>query len=130
MEVSREIYWNVGTGVMIPMYLILFATFGAIFYMIKDRVALYKKGLPKDRFDQRNIRIKNVLKKVFFQSKVLKVPGPGRGHAIFFWGFILLFIGTLIIMLQADVLKPLFGINILQGTFYKFYSQTHRISYL
>ena len=28
MEATREIYWNIGHGVVIPMYVLAFAAFG------------------------------------------------------------------------------------------------------
>lgn len=30
MEATREIYWNIGHGVVIPMYILAFAAFGVM----------------------------------------------------------------------------------------------------
>jgi Fe-S oxidoreductase/nitrate reductase gamma subunit len=122
MEATREIYWNVGHGVALPMYFftaLCFAIFGYGFY---KRFPLYRLGKPLHRLDQLPKRISLYLRYLFSQSKVLRVPEPGSLHALFFWGFLLLFIGTLLIMAQADFSDPLFGVRFLKGTFYKLYS--------
>jgi len=98
---------------------ICFAVFGYGFYR---RFPMYRLGKPLDRLDQLPRRIYLLLRDTFTQSKVLRVPEPGSLHALFFWGFFLLFIGTLLIMAQADFSDPLFGVRFLKGTFYKGYS--------
>jgi len=122
MEATREIYWNVGHGVVLPMYffaLVSFAIFGYGFYR---RLHGYRIGKPLDRLDQLPRRIFLLLRGMLSQSKVLRVLEPGSLHAMFFWGFGLLFIGTLLIMAQADFSDPIFGVRFLTGTFYKIYS--------
>ncbi|MFA5874427.1 MAG: heterodisulfide reductase-related iron-sulfur binding cluster [Anaerolineales bacterium] len=55
---------------------------------------------------------------------MLLVKVPGITHALLFWGILLLFIGTLLIMAQVDFTEPLFNIDFLKGTFYRIYSLT------
>jgi len=52
----------------------------------------------------------------------LRVRGPGVAHGLFFWGFFLLFLGTCLIVVQADFTDLLFGVKFLKGTFYKLFS--------
>ncbi|UFS70022.1 4Fe-4S dicluster domain-containing protein [Geomonas sp. RF6] len=124
MEASRQIYWNVGLGVLLPMYFFTALTFAAVVFGFYRRVQVYKLGKPLHRRDQIPRRISIFLKNVFTQLQVLRVPGPGSLHAFFFWGFFLLFIGTLLIMIQVDFSQPLFGLRFLRGTFYEIYSLT------
>ena len=49
---------------------------------------------------------------------------PGLLHGFFFWGFVLLFIGTTLIVIQADFTDLLFDVKFLKGTFYKLFSIT------
>jgi Fe-S oxidoreductase/nitrate reductase gamma subunit len=124
MEATREIYWNVGHGVVLPMYFfaaLAFAVFGYGFYR---RFQFYRLGQKLDRLDQLPRRIFLLLRGALMQSKVLRVLEPGSLHALFFWGFGLLFIGTLLIMAQADFSEPLLGVRFLKGDFYRFYSAT------
>ena len=122
MEATREIYWNVGHGVVLPMYLFTLVAVAVCCYGLYRRVEVYRQGKALDRFDNPGQRLTLLLKNLFGQLKVLRVGGPGVPHALFFWGFFLLFIGTLLVMAQADFTQPVFDVVILKGTFYKFYS--------
>ncbi len=124
MEFTREIYWNVGHGptTLLPMYLL---TLAAVFVLLREfvaRVKIYKQGKPVERFDQRSRRISAMLKAVLLQAKVIRVKGPGLAHGLFFWGFGLLFLGTVLIVVQADFTDLFFGIKFLKGNFYLLFS--------
>jgi Fe-S oxidoreductase/nitrate reductase gamma subunit len=122
MEATREIYWNVGRVVQGPMYF-LFAVAAVIFIRgYVRRFAVYKKGKALNRLDRLNERIVLLVENMFAQIQVLRVPGPGSLHAFFFWGFGLLFIGTLLVMAQADFTDLFFHWVFLEGTFYKIFS--------
>jgi Fe-S oxidoreductase len=49
-------------------------------------------------------------------------PLAGVGHALIFYGFLVLFAGTAILAFQDDVAKPLFGFDFWRGSFYLGYS--------
>ena len=122
MEATREIYWNVNHGLIWVMYLFAFLAVGACAFGFWKRLPMYRQAKPLERLDRLALRIKLMLQGALTQGKVLRVPEPGTLHAFFFWGFLLLFIGTLLIMLQVDFTAPLFGLTFLKGTFYKTYS--------
>ncbi len=124
MELTREIYWNVGHGLstLLPMYLLTIAAISVLVYGALKRLKVYRQGQPVERLDQLPVRIVNLLKGVLLQRKVLRVTGPGMAHGLFFWGFFLLFIGTCLIVLQADISSPLFGVTFLKGSFYLLFS--------
>jgi len=121
MEATRQIYWNVGHSVLIPMYLLVILAIGSIVYNFIKRLDVYKQGKPLDRYSNWPERLNILLKNVLGQVKVLNSPA-GIFHAFFFWGFIVLVIGTTLVFIQADFLHPLFGIIFLKGTFYKIFS--------
>jgi Fe-S oxidoreductase/nitrate reductase gamma subunit len=124
MEFTREIYWNVGHGAetLVPMYLFAFAAIGLLVKGFLSRIKVYKQGLPLDRTDQRGNRIRRMLENVLLQKKVATVRWPGLLHGLFFWGFGLLFIGTTLIVIQADFTDLLFDVKFLKGTFYLLFS--------
>ncbi|TYB34727.1 MAG: 4Fe-4S dicluster domain-containing protein [Flexistipes sinusarabici] len=122
MEFTREIYWNVGHGVLIPMYLLTFIAIGIMIFGFYKRYLVYKMGGSENRLDSLFDRIFYMLRNVFSQQKVIRERIPGIFHGIFFWGFLLLFIGTLLVFLQADFTNPLFGIKFLTGIFYLVFS--------
>src|SRR6266568_6368020 len=117
MEATRELYWNIGHGaaVLIPMYLFTFAALGLLLRGGLQRLKIYQQGKPLNRTDKRFVRIKELVKNVLLQSKVLQVKGPGYAHALFFWGFALLFVGTCFVAAQADFTDLLFGYRFLSG---------------
>jgi len=124
MENTREIYWNVGhgAGTLVPMYLLSFVAVAILVYVFLNRLKNYQQGQPLDRTDQLPLRVTTMVKNILLQSKVLNVRGPGLAHALFFWGFFLLFLGTCLIVLQADFTDLFFGVKFLKGSFYLFFS--------
>ena len=122
MEVTREIYWNVGAGVVLPMYILALAAFGIMLWGLRKRLAHWRQGKTLDRFNCQGKRTQRMLFEILTQWKVLRVRSGGIFHSLFFWGFMILFAGTLLVMLQADFLTPVFQTNILQGNFYRVFS--------
>ncbi|HEX5773980.1 MAG TPA: heterodisulfide reductase-related iron-sulfur binding cluster, partial [Geomobilimonas sp.] len=122
MEVTREIYWNIGHGVVIPMYLLSIAAVAVLVWGFWKRLPLYTIGKPLDRFDRYDERVKRMIDEVFGQGKVARVKDGGLPHNLFFWGFLTLFVGTLLVMAQADFFTPLMQVNLLSGEFYKAFS--------
>lgn len=126
MEYTRELYWNIGhgAGTLVPMYLLTLAALGALVWGFLRRTRVYRQGKPLNRTDHLATRIGRALKQVLTQIRVLRVPGAGTAHGLFFWSFLLLFIGTCLVALQADFTHLLFGVKFLHGTFYKIFSLT------
>ncbi|MDH4006524.1 MAG: heterodisulfide reductase-related iron-sulfur binding cluster [Desulfuromonadales bacterium] len=124
MEFTREIYWNVGHGAttLVPMYLLTLAAVALFVNEAWKRIQVYRLGGSLERTDNLVERILNMLKAVLLQTRVLNVRGPGMAHALFFWGFFLLFIGTCLIVLQADFTDLFFGVKFLKGNFYLVFS--------
>ncbi|WP_305043022.1 heterodisulfide reductase-related iron-sulfur binding cluster [Geoalkalibacter sp.] len=124
MELTREIYWNIGQGAatLVPMYLLTLAAFGVLAWGFWRRIQVYRLGRAENRRDEAGLRASSALRQVLGQVKVMRVPGAGTAHGLFFWGFFLLFIGTCLIVVQADFTDPLFGVRFLKGNFYLFFS--------
>ncbi|MBK5277218.1 MAG: 4Fe-4S dicluster domain-containing protein [Desulfuromonadales bacterium] len=124
METTRELYWNVGHGatLLIPMYLFTFVALGFLVRSGIRRLKIYRQGKALNRTGQPGVRIVEFLRNVLLQGKVLLVKGPGYAHGFFFWGFLLLLIGTCLVAAQADFTDLLFGYRFLKGDFYKYFS--------
>ena len=122
MEATREIYWNIGHGVVIPMYILACAAFGVIGWGFWKRLPIWRQGKALDRFDRYDERVKRMISDVFSQVKIYRVTDGGVFHSIFFWSFLILFAGTMLVMIQADFFTPLLQINLLAGEFYKAFS--------
>jgi Fe-S oxidoreductase/nitrate reductase gamma subunit len=103
------------------MYVLALAAMGLCLWGFYQRLPTYRIGRALNRLDQLPSRIRLYLANSLGQVRVFSVPGPGTLHALYFWGFLLLFIGTLLVMVQADFTDPLFSLRFLRGTFYKIF---------
>lgn len=111
---TREIYWNIsGTFVM---YLLLLPTVAVFAYGLWRRVRLWRIGKPDGRLDQIPRRLGLLFRHAVMQARLAQNPLAGFFHILFSWGFVLLFIGTLVVMIEADLRIP-----IMQGNFYLFF---------
>ena len=66
-------------------------------------------------------RVKLVAKHALGQARVLSQAYPGVMHATMFWGFLALFMGTVLATIDYDITLPLFGYKLLKGDFYLYY---------
>ena len=111
---TRPIYWNItGHWVMYPLMLIALAIFA---YGIWRRVRLWRLGRPEARLDQIGERLKLVVKHAVLQARLAQNKVAGFFHIFLSWGFVILFIGTLVVAVEAD-----FGIPIMRGNFYLYF---------
>jgi Fe-S oxidoreductase len=58
-------------------------------------------GLDENRTDRPDVRTRNLLTIGFLQSKILRDPFGGMMHALVFWGFVVLGLGTVEILIQG-----------------------------
>jgi len=122
MTFTREIYWNVGHGVVLPMYLFAALTVAIMIYGFSRRIRVYRQGKPLPRLDHLPARIVRAVKRGLGQLRVMLVKLPGIAHALMFWGILLLFTGTVLVLIQVDFTKPLFNLDFLKGSFYLAFS--------
>ena len=64
MEITREIYWNVGHGAttLVPMYLLTFAAVALFVNEAWQRIEGYRQGKSIDRLDNLPVRVFSMLK--------------------------------------------------------------------
>src|SRR5262250_2658185 len=96
MGPTREIYGNIVGGELV--YLIMVLSFSLVGWALYRHYCLLVQGLG--------------------QQKTLR-EGPGLLHFCVYAGFIVLFIGTLMVAVHEDL-----GLHFLYGNFYLFYSLT------
>jgi Fe-S oxidoreductase/nitrate reductase gamma subunit len=124
-EVTREFYFNVGGphGFMRwGVYIFMFAAVFYLLYTIIKKVLIWRQGKGELRTDFPEKRILAVIKYAFFQAKVLKEKYPGLMHAGIFFGFVGLFIVTMIIVVQEDFTGLFFNVHFIYGDFYIIWS--------
>jgi nitrate reductase gamma subunit/ferredoxin len=122
MNDTREFYWNVGHGVIPAMFLFFAIALAILAYGFIGRIKVYRQGKPLKRLDHLPVRLWRAVKRGFGQLRVMIVKLPGIAHAFMFWGILLLFLGTVIVMIQVDFTDPLFSIRFIKGPFYLYFS--------
>ena len=117
----RDTFWNVPLWAQIFLYVGGAVAVAIFAYGVWQRVRLWRAGGPENRFDRIPDRVKLVAKHALGQARVLSQAYPGVMHATVFWGFLALFMGTVLATIDYDITLPLFGVKLLKGTFYLFY---------
>ena len=117
----RDTFWNVPSWAQIALYVGGALAIAYLVYGLYQRVTLWRQGLPEDRLDRIPERLGLVVQHALGQVRTLSQAYPGVMHAIMFWGFLALFMGTVLATIDWDIALPLFGYKLLKGDFYLFY---------
>jgi len=117
----RDTFWNVPGWAQIALYVGGAAAIAFLVYGLWQRVTLWRQGLPEDRLDRIPERLGLVGAHALGQVRTLSQAYPGVMHAIMFWGFLALFMGTVLATIDWDIALPLFGYKLLKGHFYLLY---------
>lgn len=117
MQPTRQIYGNIVGGEVV--YLCMLVAFGLLGWALYRHLRLWRQGRSENRFEELGRRLKAMLLHGLGQQKTLREATPGLLHFLMYSGFIVLFIGTLMIAVQEDL-----GLRFLHGPFYLFYSLT------
>src|SRR3989440_11328950 len=120
----RDTFWNVPGWAQVALYVGGALAVAIFAYGMWQRVSLWRRGVPEHRFDRIPERIRLVLAHALGQARTLSQAYPGVMHAIMFWGFLALFMGTVLATIDWDITLPLFGVKLLKGGFYLFYETT------
>ena len=120
----RDTFWNVPGWAQVGLYVGGAIAVAIFAYGLWQRINLWRAGLPENRFDQIPLRLRLVAVHALAQARVLSQAYPGVMHATMFWGFLALFMGTVLATIDWDITLPLFGYKLLKGPFYLFYETT------
>ena len=117
----RDTFWNVPGWAQVALYIGGVVAVAICAYGVWQRVQLWRQGREEARFDRIPDRVRLVLTQVLGQVRVLSQAYPGVMHATVFWGFLALFMGTVLATIDWDITLPLFGYKLLKGPFYLAY---------
>jgi Fe-S oxidoreductase/nitrate reductase gamma subunit len=116
----RDTFWNVPAWAQFLLYALSFVAIGVFGLGLWSRIALWREGKPENRFDRLPDRVRLLVRHVLLQGRTLSQRYPGVMHALMFWGFCVLFLGTVLATIDYDIALPL-GFKLLKGPFYLFY---------
>ena len=121
MSPTREILWNIGSPAVLALYILLAVPFAFLALGLARRVRMWRRGQPDDlRAGAWGTRLTTALTRSILHGRIVRRGKlyAGLMHAAIFGGFMILFIGTLIVLLEEDVTVPFFGWSFYQGDFY------------
>jgi Fe-S oxidoreductase len=118
VEVGREVFGNI-PPMVVAMFYIMVATFiGISIGLFAMRARNWERGAWEKRSGEMKKRLHRFRQGVTMKT-VMEDPGAGVMHALLYYGFIVLFIGT--VVLEIDHLAPT-ALKFLHGAFYQWYS--------
>ncbi len=116
--VGRRIFGDV-PGVVVAMFYVGVSAFlGVAVFLFAQRARNWERGAAERRAGRLRARLLR-LRDGLAMRTVAEDPAAGALHAMIYWGFLVLFLGT--VVLEIDHLAPA-GLKFLHGPFYEGYS--------
>lgn len=122
-EITRVLFENFQPQAIYLFYAFGYAAIAVFLYGTYVQIRKYRRGQPDGSWGalwQRFIRMVKTMGT--HRTLVRRDKNAGRAHALIFFGFILLFIGTATITLEYDITARLFGWHFWYGDFYLWFS--------
>ena len=124
-EKTRDVLWGLGTALEILWYALAVFSVVVFAYGVARPIAKYRRGhgafLPP--LAELPERFRNATRTLFAHSSIKRRdPYVGWAHRAIFYGWIVLFAGTVILAINTDVTGRIFGWHFFKGDFYLVYS--------
>ncbi len=123
---ARDVFRNLSGPAIALFYALAVATIAVFSYGLWRRIQKYRRGRPAYRLPHLRARLAGRARAVALHSTLSKRHvWVGLAHFGIFWGFVALFIGTVIIMIDYDMIRlvnPAW--RFWRGSFYLWYSVT------
>jgi Fe-S oxidoreductase len=122
---TRDTFWGMGTGLEILWYALALVSVLVFCYGLALPLAKYRRGRgtwmpPSSELPGRFREATRIL--VSHSSIGRRDPYVGWAHRMIFYGFAVLFAGTVILAVNSDLTGPVFGWHFFKGDFYLGYS--------
>lgn len=121
---AREVFRNLSPLAIAVFYALAATTLAVFAAGVWRRVRKYRRGRPAGRWAHGRARLLRGAAAVAGHTTLARRHrGTGLAHLGVFWGFVALFIGTVIIMIDYDMVRLVNpGWRFWRGTFYLWYS--------
>ena len=116
--VGREIFGNIPGPVVALFYVTVSAFIFVVFYLFALRTMNWERGAPESRRGLLKRRV-HAAREGLQMKTLLRDPAAGLMHSAVYYGFVVLFLGT--VTLEIDHLLPS-GLKFLEGRVYQGYS--------
>lgn len=122
-EITRVLFENFQPQAIYLFYAFGYAAIAVFLYGTYVQIRKYRRGQPDGSWGALWQRFIGMVKTMgTHRTLVRRDKNAGRAHALIFFGFILLFIGTATITLEYDITARLFGWHFWYGDFYLWFS--------
>jgi Fe-S oxidoreductase len=122
---TREVFWAFPTWLEVLWYVLAAASVLVFAYGVARPAAKYLRGHrtgwpPRSELPG---RVREALRILLAHASIKRRDGfAGAAHAAIFYGFVVLFIGTVVLAINTDVTERIFGWRFMTGDFYRGYS--------
>jgi len=115
---TRELLWNVPGWAEVAMYVGAAVAFLMLATDMARRIGMYRRGRPTGSLEGTVLaRIGDLVSNGLLQLQLARDRFAGVMHLSLFWGFVVLLVGTIILVFQID-----FGLEFFYGRFYLIFS--------
>ncbi len=119
--VTRPGFWNIPVWGIVTIYLLGLIACIICGYGIYKSYILWRGGRPANQKSDTRMRWGFIAKDALEQKQIRSKPLGSWLHFWIFWGFVFLFFGTAIAVLDWDIAKLIFGKQFLFGANYYLY---------
>ncbi len=122
-QATREIFMNFPVWMQVVFYVIGLSTSAFFIYGFWLRIKKYRRGREAGRFNNLVGRFFKALGMMATNATIFKRDTyAGVAHWLIFWGFVVLFLGTVTVAVDHDFLELVFEYRLLKGSFYLWFS--------
>jgi len=118
---SREVFWDTPLGLEIAWYVLAAISVAVFLYGIARPVYRYRRASRESMppISELPPRLLSATRLALSQATIAHhAKTVGWAHRGIFYGWLVLFAGTVIVLLDTDVTGPIFGFHFFQGDFY------------
>ena len=124
LDATRATFAGLSRGERIAWYALAVISTLIFFWGVLRLWRRYRRAEREPRPPEpRHVRLQRTLRTVLAHTMIRRrAPWSGAAHLLVFYGFLVLFAGTVILAFQDDVARPLFGWDFWHSAFYLGYS--------
>ncbi len=123
---TRPVFWGVTGGLKLLWYVLAVLSVVVFLYGAARPFAKYRHGRGGSWPPAHELpgRLWRALLVVLSHRTIRRRDGlAGVGHMLVFYGWVVLFAGTVVLGIDTDITHPLFGVNYFKGNFYLGYKE-------
>jgi Fe-S oxidoreductase len=124
-EKTREVFWHFPTWAEVLWYVLAAISVAVFLYGVARPVAKYRRGRSSWMPARGELpgRLATATGTLFSHASIRRRdPYVGWAHRAVFYGFVVLFVGTVILAINTDITERLFDWRFFDGNFYLGYS--------